>query len=163
VPYSQGITGLACATTYHFQAVASNSGGTSSGGDQSFTTGACAGYYTVAPCRLYDSRSASPLLAGDTYELGIAGLCGIDSGATAVSANLTVVNPTADGFFSFWPAQTPYPGTSILNFRAGQVRANNAILSLAPGYYGSPGAISLRFGAATGSVNLIVDVNGYFK
>ncbi len=121
------------------------------------------GYFTVAPCRLYDSRTAGPLLAGDTYGLGIAGQCGIDPGATAVSVNLTVVNATADGFLSFWPAQLPYPGTSVLNFRAGQVRANNAILSLSPGSFAPPGAISLRFGAPAGSVDLIVDVNGYFK
>jgi len=165
VSFSQEISGLACATTYHFQAVAANSGGTSLGGDRSFTTGACgsARFFTVTPCRVYDNRTASPLLASDTYELGIAGLCGLDTGAKAVSANVTIVNATAGGSFSIWPAQTSYPGTSTVNFKAGQACANNTILLLAPGYYGSPGAVELRFNGTTGSVDLIVDVNGYFE
>jgi uncharacterized repeat protein (TIGR03803 family) len=35
------ITGLACETTYHFRAVATNSGGTTAGSDAAFTTATC--------------------------------------------------------------------------------------------------------------------------
>ena len=40
-PVSAAITGLACNTLYHFRVVASNSAGTTNGGDTTFTTGAC--------------------------------------------------------------------------------------------------------------------------
>jgi hypothetical protein len=166
VPYGVNLPGLSCATTYHFQAVATNSGGTGYGGDQSFTTSACPTggfFYTTTPCRLIDTRYYSPLAAGTTYEVNIAGYCRIPAAAASVSVNITEADATTGGFLALWPAQTTYPGTSIINFRAGQVRANNAILSLAPGYYGSPGAVWVSFGSASGTVDLIIDVNGYFE
>ena len=43
---SASVSGLACATTYHFRAKASSTAGTGTGSDQSFTTSACS---TVAP------------------------------------------------------------------------------------------------------------------
>ncbi len=166
VPYSLAISGLTCATTYHYQAAASNGGGTGFGADQTFTTGACpaGGFFTVAPCRLLDTRTTSPLLAGDTYEVAVAGICGVDTAAKAVSANVTVVNPTKLGDLAFWPAQTSFPGTSTINFKAGQVRANNAILVLGPGTFGSSGAVWVIYvPGGAGSVDLVFDVDGYFK
>ncbi|HVR08551.1 MAG TPA: hypothetical protein VMW75_10935, partial [Thermoanaerobaculia bacterium] len=166
VPYSVNLAGLSCATTYHFRAAAANSGGTSFGADQSFTTSACTaggGFFTATPCRLLDTRNGSALAAGNTYEVGMAGICGIATSAKAVSVNVTVVNATTSGFIGLWPAQTSYPGTSTINFRAGQVRANNAILLLAPGFFGSPGAVWVTFGGPSGSVDLIIDINGYFE
>jgi len=122
-------------------------------------------FFTVTPCRLLDTRSSSPLLEGDTYEVAIAGNCGIAAAAVAVSANVTVVNAKAGGFLSLWPAQAADPGTSTINFRAGQVRANNTVLALAPGTItGSPGAVWAIFGGSAGSsVDVIIDVNGYFE
>ncbi|MFN7956591.1 MAG: choice-of-anchor Q domain-containing protein [bacterium] len=42
-PASAALTGLACATTYHFRAVAASAGGTTNGTDHTFTTAACSG------------------------------------------------------------------------------------------------------------------------
>ena len=39
--YSLDITGLTCATTYHYRAFSTNSAGTSTGSDDTFTTSAC--------------------------------------------------------------------------------------------------------------------------
>jgi hypothetical protein len=167
VPYSVNLSGLSCVTTYHFRAVATSSGGTGYGGDQSFTTGACptagANFYTVTPCRLIDTRNGSPLTAGVTYEVGAAGFCGIAATATSISVNVTDVNATHGGFMTFWPAQGANPGTSTIDFTAGRVLANNAIFSLAPGIFGSPGAIWLTFTAGTGTADLLIDINGYFQ
>jgi hypothetical protein len=164
VPYSANLSSLACSTTYHFQAVATNTHGTGFGGDQSFTTAACpSNFYTATPCRILDTRNGNPLTAGTTYEFGIAGFCGIASTAKSVSVNITVVSATTGGFLTFWPAQTPKPGTSTISFSAGQVRANNAILSLAPGFFGSPGAVWFVDSAAPGSVHIVIDINGYFQ
>ncbi len=166
VPYSANLSGLTCGTTYHYQAVATNSGGTAFGGDQSFTTTACpsGGYfYSLAPCRLLDTRNSGSLSAGVTYELSVVGFCGIATTATAVSVNVTDVNATHNGFMTFWPAQGTQPGTSTLNFTAGRTLANNAIFVLAPGFFGSPGAIWLIYSAATGTSDLLIDVNGFFQ
>ena len=43
VPYNADLGALACDTTYHFRAVAENSGGAAYGTDRSFTTSACEG------------------------------------------------------------------------------------------------------------------------
>jgi hypothetical protein len=122
------------------------------------------GYFQpVAPCRLFDSRSGSPLTAGVTYELAVVGSCGIAATATSVSVNVTDVNATHNGFMTFWPAQSTIPGTSTLNFTAGRVLANNAIFVLAPGFFGSQGAIWFAYTAGSGTSDLLVDVNGYFQ
>jgi hypothetical protein len=161
-----GINGLSCNTGYHFQARATNSAGSTLGGDQSFTTGACVGgssFYTVPPCRVLDTRqSGVPLAGSSTYEVALAGFCGVPATARSVSVNVTAVGATAPGFMAFWPAQGPNPGTTTINYTSGVVRANNAVLSLAQGYYGSPGAVYVE-PAGTGTVHLVIDVSGYFQ
>jgi len=124
-----------------------------------------AGFYTVPPCRLVDTRQANgpeggpPLAAGASRVFPVAGACGIPAEATAVSLNVTVVNPQADGFLTLYPDGVSRPLASTLNFRAGQVRANNAILPLG----GSPASLAVFYGAASGTADVLVDVNGYFR
>jgi ABC-type cobalamin transport system ATPase subunit len=52
------------------------------------------------------------------------------------------------------------PPTRVINFSAGQTRANNAILTVATD--GSGTVTFLASLAGGGTVHLIVDVNGYF-
>jgi len=164
VPISANLTGLACGTPYHFQAVASDGGGTGYGGDQSFTTGACpAFFYTLVPCRILDTRpSPNGLSGGLVWEFGVATSCGIPANAEAVSANIVGLDATTSGYLTIWPAQAARPDTSTLDFGPGQVRTNNAILLLAPGYGVSMRAIWFEF-SGTGRFDLIIDVNGYFQ
>jgi len=121
-------------------------------------------YYTVAPCRLVDTRGpagsfGAPGIAGGgaARAFDAAGQCGISTRAVAVSANVTVVNPPSTGFLVFGPAGAGIPQTSTINFNAGRVRANNVMLEL-----GTAGAFLAAAGNPTGNVDLIVDVNGYF-
>jgi len=53
------------------------------------------------------------------------------------------------------------PAVSTINFSAGQTRANNAIATLAAD--GSGYLIAFAVVAGGGSVDLILDVNGYFQ
>jgi hypothetical protein len=70
-----------------------------------------------------------------------------------------VTGPTAGGFLGFYAGNAIPLGTSTINFTPGQTRTNNAILELSTDGLGTLGVQS----GAAGSVQVIVDVTGYFK
>jgi hypothetical protein len=119
-------------------------------------------FYTLAPCRLVDTRAAdAPALVASTrrnFAL-TSTACGIPTTAKAVSVNLTVTGATAAGFVSLFPGNGVAPATSNINFSVGQTRANNAVVLLATD---SSGVLAVLNGAA-GTVQFILDVNGYFQ
>jgi len=121
-------------------------------------------FYTVTPCRLLDTRQSSVLHSGTQLTFPAAGItafaCGIPAGASSISANVTVVSPSGGGFIALFPGNYPNPPVSTINFAAGQIRSNNAILPLASD--GSGTLAAQPFVLANGTVQLIVDVNGYF-
>lgn len=118
----------------------------------------------MTPCRIADTRDPNgplggpALAAGTVREFPIAGVCGVPPTAKAIAANLIVVNPTAEGFLTAYPAGTTLPPASTINFRAGIVRANNAIVGL-----GTSGRIWVACGMLSGSTNFVLDVSGYFE
>jgi uncharacterized protein (DUF1800 family) len=120
-------------------------------------------FYSLTPCRAVDTRNAAsqfggPALApGGLRAFSLAGRCGISTGATAVSANVTVVTPTGAGYLTFFPASGTQPLAATITYGLSQVRSNNAILTL-----GANGGISSVVGQAGGSVHVVIDVNGYF-
>jgi hypothetical protein len=71
--------------------------------------------------------------------------------------NVTVTGPTAAGNLRLYPAGGSVPKVSAINFGPGQTRANNAILKLADG-----GGLAVFAALSTGSVHLVLDVNGWF-
>jgi CSLREA domain-containing protein len=126
--------------------------------------GAGASFFTVTPCRVADTRNPTgpyggpALAANGDRAFVIAGQCGIPSGAVAVAFNFTVTQSTALGDLRTVPGGGTLPLVSTMNWRPGQTRANNAILSLGPS-----GDIVVHVDQASGSVQLIIDVNGYFQ
>jgi Tol biopolymer transport system component len=119
-------------------------------------------FFTLPPCRLFDSRLAGPALpAGIPRTLATRGVCGIPATAQAIAANVTVIQPTAAGHLSLYPGDTAVPLASSLNFSGGQTRANNTVLKLS---FDGRGDFNLApFMAGTGSVHVVVDVTGYFQ
>jgi hypothetical protein len=118
-------------------------------------------FYTLSPCRLLDTRipAQGPAISdGSSREITFAGNCGIPSTATAVSLNLTIVNPSGAGYLALYPEIGVAPSTSTINFRAGQARANNAVMALNQSVMTVFCAIP-----SGGSVDYIIDVNGYFQ
>jgi len=122
------------------------------------TTGGPYQFYTVNPCRVL---AATPIAGGATLNVTVKTRCGVPTTAKAAVINVAVVSPTADGFISVWPAGTAYPGTSMMNFRAGEpALANGAIASLG---VGTPD-LSVAYGTAGGgTTNVIIDITGYFQ
>jgi hypothetical protein len=130
-------------------------------------------FFSVTPCRIADTRglgftgpSGPPALsAGSPRNFPIVAVwnCGVPSDAKAAALNVTAVGPTLEGFLKIWPYNTPIPPVSTINFAAGEPAiANGAIVPLSadPTFQ-----ISVVYGAATagGTVNLILDITGYFK
>lgn len=119
-------------------------------------------FYTLSPCRIVDTRNAqSPSLSGAAPPrfFQLTGNCGVPASARAVSVNVTVVNPTSSGFVVLFPADEPVPGTSTVNFRGGQTRANNAIVKLS-----ADGRLAVIPGIDdTEQLDLLIDINGYFN
>ncbi len=119
-----------------------------------------AAFYSVTPCRLVDTRSTSApaLAAGQRRVFTVAGSCGVPANAEAVAFNATVTGPTAGGYLSLMPGNG-LSGSSTSNFSVGQTRANNCVVQLASDGTGTVAATN----GSTGTVNLILDVTGYFQ
>ncbi len=120
-------------------------------------------FHTVSPCRRVDTRDPAlggtlPLAAGSDVRLLLAGGCGLPATAKAVSLNITATRATAGGDLRLYPGRTALPLVSVLNYSAGQTRANSAVVTL-----NDQGEIGVRVDQASGTVHVIVDVNGYFE
>jgi hypothetical protein len=121
-------------------------------------------YYSVTPCRVLDTRQPvqGPALASGTARLvtvtGAA--CGVPANARAIQANIAAVGPTGAGNVRLYPGDGAAPATSALNFAAGQTRANNGAFALAGNGNGSLALLATVTGP--GSVNVVLDVAGYF-
>ncbi|HEY8022395.1 MAG TPA: glycoside hydrolase family 44 protein [Thermoanaerobaculia bacterium] len=125
-------------------------------------------YYTVTPCRAVDTRGAAgpygaPALAGGVERtFALAGRCGVPATALAAAVNLTVVSPSRDGDLRAYAGGSAAPVATAVSFAAGRTRANNAVLPLA-----ADGSAILAFQAdlagGTGTLDLLVDVVGYFQ
>jgi PKD repeat protein len=160
----------AVAGTYTVTLTARNTGGPSQATGSITVTAppvssAPTGFYSVSPCRAIDTRSQNGLQGGPSLVASgvrifpLAGTCGIPSNAISVSANVTVVNPAAQGQLRIYPGNTAPPVASAISFRASRTRANNGVVVLATDGTGTIGVKN----DATGSVHFVVDINGYFK
>ncbi len=128
----------------------------------------------VTPCRIVETRpgygfsgQAGPpsLIANQTRTFQITGTvpglpqqCGIPSSAVAISVNFTVTGFSGGGDLRIYPAGSPVPLASIINFQQENV-ANATNLPLGPVSATDKGFTVRADGAST---DFIADVNGYF-
>ena len=124
--------------------------------------------YTVAPCRIVDTRNApSPtggpsLTQGVSRDFPITTYCGVPSTAKAAVINITMLSVTANGWVTVWQRGLPWPGVSNLNALAGDYAiANGATVALA----GGTTDVSVLYGGASpgATTDLLIDVTGYFQ
>ncbi|NUS10758.1 MAG: PKD domain-containing protein [Streptomyces sp.] len=129
-----------------------------------FATDATGGYRPISPVRLLDTRtgtggSSGLLTAARPDVLTVAGAAGgaiPSSHVTAVAANLTVTQTSGSGQVTAYPDGIANPGTSNINYTAGQTLSNFAIIPV-----GADGRIDFA-NSAYGTAQLVVDVVGYF-
>ncbi|MEZ5215329.1 MAG: hypothetical protein R2705_02020 [Ilumatobacteraceae bacterium] len=103
-----------------------------------------------------DGRFAATgrLSAGRIQLMTIAGRFGIPNSAEAVTINLTVTGPAADGWAVIWPCGTAQPSTSNINFGVNRDAANAAVVRV-----GTAGALCL---VSSVNADFVIDVSGYF-
>jgi hypothetical protein len=114
----------------------------------------------VTPCRQYDSRNFTPLPDNTPRSVTlILSPCGIPAGAAAVSANITVFDIMGAGSNGVLKVGTSAPPpTSWINYPSTETqRANAGILAL-----NGSGQIVVQVNQGAGSVDFLVDVNGYY-
>ncbi|HJQ45113.1 MAG TPA: protease pro-enzyme activation domain-containing protein [Amycolatopsis sp.] len=120
-------------------------------------------FTAAGPTRVLDTRSAigvgttTPIGQGGTLKLQITGANGVPaSGVTAVVLNVTATEPTQSGYLTLYPDGQPRPGSSNLNFTAGQTIPNLVTVPV-----GSDGAVDIfnRFG----TVHVVADLFGYYS
>ena len=125
-------------------------------------------YQAIGPTRVCDTRlgtgsecSGHQLTSGGTLLVGVAGVGGIPgSGPVAIIATLTAVSGTTGTYLTAYPADvSPKPNASDLNVQPGIALPNLVVVGLASG--GHAGDLNLF--NAMGSINAVLDVDGWFQ
>jgi PKD repeat protein len=128
-----------------------------------------AGFQSVAPCRVFDTRTGTgtctgiaspaspkaPVGADSTLSVKLAGVAGVPSTATAVVLNVTAVNASQATFVTVAPNGPARPGVSNLNVANGSAVPNLVTVPL-----GTNGLVD--FYNSVGHVDLVADLAGYY-
>ncbi len=119
----------------------------------------------ASPQRVYDSRVGTeaatvgpkiPLAGGTPRTIDVtSGAAEVRADATGVLLTVTATSTTAGGYLTVWRAETPWPGTSSLNWTGPQQTVATTTVSAA-----TNGRIQLL---AETSTDVIVDVIGYYR
>jgi subtilisin family serine protease len=135
-------------------------------GAPSIVSGSCGSEFTpVPPTRILDTRGDASvtcnrmgtLAGGTSFAVQVTGCAGIPAGGvSAVVANVTVDAPSAPSFLTLWPAGTPRPVASNLNFVAGQTVPNLVTVEV-----GAGGQVSVFLQA--GASDVVIDVVGWYS
>lgn len=129
-------------------------------------------YHPLAPYRVCDTRPASPPYActgqtpgdGGTLNVQVTGTNpagqvngGVPaSSVSAVTLNVTAVNPSRAGYLTVYPAGAPRPLAANLNFVPGQVVPNLVTVAVP-----ASGMVSIYNSA--GTTDVVIDVQGYYR
>jgi PKD domain len=117
------------------------------------------GFEDSSPVRVLDTRNkigttaAGPVPARGTVRLNLSGE--LPAGAAAAVLNLTVTQPKEAGEITAYANGQPLPGTSNLNFTAGETIPNQVIVPLTDD-------VADFYNGSAGTVQLIADLDGYY-
>jgi RHS repeat-associated protein len=133
-------------------------------------SGQGAGFYTLTPCRILDTRqTGAPLTQSNPQSVyQVSGACGVPANGQAVALNVTLVGATTNLSVQGYPGDLPAPGASGTNVVSASppdhaTIAGFAVLPLATNGSGTLGMLmTLAPPATSGQTDLILDVSGYF-
>jgi len=118
-------------------------------------------YHPIDPVRVIDTRIAkglhAKLVARVPQSCQVTAPGPIPTGATAVTANVTIVKPSATASLYMGPDPIAYPLTSTINFNKADITAYGSTLAL-----NAAGQVSATYMASSGTTDLVVDITGYF-
>ena len=129
-------------------------------GEGSYGASASSGLeLTPASIRLINTRTAgsgTPIPAGGTLDVQVAGVNGVPATAVAAALNITITTPQVGGWLKAWPVGATEPSVTLQDFTTGVWRASGLTLTL-----GTNGTIRIKNGS-TGTVHMIVDLQGWY-
>jgi hypothetical protein len=130
-------------------------------------------FVPVTPCRIIDTRVAGGVIAANTvrsFDITAIGSYAAQGGEAtdcngvgsapsfaAAAINFTVVTPSAGGYITAFPFLATQPTAATVNYTAGDIRGNFAIVKLDQG--ASANELSVYSFAQT---HLVADIVGYF-
>lgn len=121
-------------------------------------------FVPIAPGRRMDTRFPAPQegLTGAfppnvSRTLVIEPYQGVPANAVAITGNLTVVTPTADGRVAMTTVVVANPPTSTLNYGANDTRGNGVTTPLS-----GAGSVVMIL-KPSGTAHLVLDITGYFR
>ncbi|MCU1394064.1 MAG: hypothetical protein JWM34_2492 [Ilumatobacteraceae bacterium] len=126
-----------------------------------FQAASASRFTSLAPARVLDTRiglGAPTAAVGQaaSIDLQITGQGGVAGDADSVVLNVTVTEPTGEGYVTVWPTGAAMPTASNLNFVPGQTVPNLVVAKLGDG-----GKVSLF--NSSGNTHLVADVLGSFS
>ncbi len=115
-----------------------------------------AGFYTITPCRLLDTRLSpgTPVDPSSPLTVQVGGNCGVAPDATGMVGNLAVVPGAGGGYFKLVPKGTN-PLFSTLTFKPNVIRSNNVDVGLS-----GNGQLTL---SSSYPAHGILDTTGYYR
>ncbi|HVF61353.1 MAG TPA: Ig-like domain-containing protein [Thermoanaerobaculia bacterium] len=132
-------------------------------------------FFTVPPCRVYDSRGTDgPLDMGQTFTaqtgtdgIQVAGVCEVPADADAAAFNVTIVGATESGGLVVFQAGQVPPTAGALAFNAGRTRSMFEIVELGnngtcTGCVDALATVTPPSNPGPDQYQLILDVTGYF-
>lgn len=120
-------------------------------------------FFPITPQRIVDTRNgvaalaiSGQLQAGTPLRIPLSGTAGTPADVKGIAVSLVVVDPAAAGYIVAWPCDQPMPGSSTVNFNAGEVRPNAVTVAV------SGASKELCVQSSTRN-HLVADLAGYFR
>lgn len=105
-------------------------------------------------CRLFDSRSSTPLTSGAIRTIPLTKCPAIPTYATSLSTSVSAIAPKGPGFLRVWSAATTEPTQTVLQWGAASATTGAEVTVSSSG---------LKARAAGGTIDLAIDVVGYWS
>ena len=119
-------------------------------------------FYPIAPVRDLDTSTgvgfSFSFVSGEPESLTVAGFGGVAANAAGIAGNLTILNPSSNGYAFISPTTVATPTSSTINISANKAGANGFDVAL------STGSLAIIWVGTVGSTaDVALDVTGYWK